>query len=49
MGFEPITTSNGKEAVERAIMEKPDLILMDFDEAATKWLLHHLTNQSIPL
>ena len=30
MGFEPITASNGKEAVERAITEKPDLILMDF-------------------
>ena len=30
MGFEPITAANGKEAVEKAIEEKPDLILMDF-------------------
>lgn len=30
MGFDSITAANGKEAVERAIAEKPDLILMDF-------------------
>lgn len=30
LGFESITAANGKEAVERAITEKPDLILMDF-------------------
>jgi CheY-like chemotaxis protein len=30
MGFEPITASNGKEAIERALADKPDLILMDF-------------------
>src|SRR5918997_482961 len=30
MGFEPITAGNGKEAVEKAIAEKPSLILMDF-------------------
>jgi two-component system, cell cycle response regulator DivK len=30
MGFETITAANGKEAVERSLAEKPDLILMDF-------------------
>ena len=29
MGFETITAANGKEAVERSLAEKPDLILMD--------------------
>ena len=30
MGFAVITAKNGKEGVETAIIEKPDLILMDF-------------------
>jgi two-component system, cell cycle response regulator DivK len=30
MGFTPITASTGKEALEIATSEKPDLILMDF-------------------
>ena len=30
MGFEPITAADGKEAVQKAIAEKPDLIRMDF-------------------
>ena len=30
MGFTPITASTGKEALEAATCEKPDLILMDF-------------------
>jgi two-component system, cell cycle response regulator DivK len=30
MGFTPITASTGKEALETATSEKPDLILMDF-------------------
>ena len=30
MGFTPITAENGKNAVEMAVTEKPDLILMDF-------------------
>jgi CheY-like chemotaxis protein len=29
MGFEPITAENGKEGVERALSEKPDLVLLD--------------------
>jgi two-component system alkaline phosphatase synthesis response regulator PhoP len=29
MGFEPITAENGKEGVERALAEKPDLVLLD--------------------
>jgi CheY-like chemotaxis protein len=29
MGFEPITASNGREGVERALAEKPDLVLLD--------------------
>ncbi len=29
MGFSAITANNGMEAVEKAIKEKPDLILMD--------------------
>jgi CheY-like chemotaxis protein len=29
MGFAAITAENGKEGVERAIREKPDLIFMD--------------------
>jgi CheY-like chemotaxis protein len=29
MGFTPISSRNGKEGVEKALAEKPDLILMD--------------------
>lgn len=29
MGFEPITAQNGKEAVEKALSQKPHLVLMD--------------------
>ena len=29
MGFEPITARGGKEAIETAISEKPDLVLLD--------------------
>ncbi len=29
MGFEAITAQNGKEGVERALSEKPDLVLVD--------------------
>jgi CheY-like chemotaxis protein len=29
MGFTPITSRNGKEGVEKAVVEQPDLILMD--------------------
>jgi CheY-like chemotaxis protein len=29
MGFEPITAENGREGVEKAISEKPDLVLLD--------------------
>jgi CheY-like chemotaxis protein len=29
MGFTPVTAKNGKEGVEKAFAEKPDLILMD--------------------
>ena len=29
MGFNAITSTNGKEGVEKALAEKPDLILMD--------------------
>lgn len=29
MGFEPITAGNGKEGVEKAIAEKPNLVLLD--------------------
>ena len=29
MGYSTITAGNGKEAIERAILDKPDLILMD--------------------
>jgi CheY-like chemotaxis protein len=29
MGFHAITSTNGKEGVEKALTEKPDLILMD--------------------
>lgn len=29
MGFQPICATNGKEAIEKAIAEKPDLIVMD--------------------
>jgi CheY-like chemotaxis protein len=30
MGFQPITASNGREGVEKALEEKPDLVLLDF-------------------
>jgi two-component system, cell cycle response regulator DivK len=30
MGLTPIIASNGKEDIERAMVDKPDLILMDF-------------------
>ena len=30
MGFAGITAKNGKEGIEAAIAEKPDLIMMDF-------------------
>jgi two-component system cell cycle response regulator DivK len=30
-GYETIEAANGKEAIEKAISEKPDLILMDLD------------------
>jgi CheY-like chemotaxis protein len=29
MGFEPITAQNGREGVEKALSEKPDLVLLD--------------------
>jgi CheY-like chemotaxis protein len=29
MGFQPLCASNGKEAIDKAISEKPDLIVMD--------------------
>jgi len=29
MGFEPITAAGGKEGIEKAISEKPDLVLLD--------------------
>jgi two-component system, cell cycle response regulator DivK len=29
MGFEPITAQNGREGVEKAVSEKPDLVLLD--------------------
>ena len=30
MGFSGITAENGKDGIETAIAEKPDLIMMDF-------------------
>lgn len=30
MGFAGITAKNGKEGIEAAVAEKPDLIMMDF-------------------
>ena len=30
-GYETIEAANGKEAIEKAVAEKPDLILMDLD------------------
>ena len=30
-GYETVEAANGKEAVEMAVSEKPDLILMDVD------------------
>jgi CheY-like chemotaxis protein len=29
MGFEPITAENGREGVEKAVSERPDLVLLD--------------------
>jgi CheY-like chemotaxis protein len=55
MGFDPIIAANGKEAIERAIVEKPDLILMDFvmpimdGGEATRILRGNANTKDIPI
>jgi two-component system, cell cycle response regulator DivK len=55
MGFTAITSSNGKEGVEKALAEKPNLILMDImmpeisGWEATQMLRGHPETQDIPI
>jgi two-component system, cell cycle response regulator DivK len=55
MGFTAITSKNGKEGVEKAVAEKPDLILMDVmmpeisGWEATQMLRCHPETQDIPI
>jgi CheY-like chemotaxis protein len=55
MGFAPIPAKHGKEAVEKAIAEKPDLVLMDImmpgmdGWQAARELRAHPETQGIPI
>ena len=55
MGFAVITASNGVEGVEKAIVEKPDLILMDImmpgmdGREATRLIRSNRETEKIPI
>jgi CheY-like chemotaxis protein len=55
MGFATITSQNGKECIEKALAEKPDLILMDImmpeisGWETTQRLRRHAETKDIPI
>jgi two-component system, cell cycle response regulator DivK len=55
MGFTPITSENGKQGVEKAVAEKPNLILMDImmpemdGWEATRILRSHPETKDVPI
>ena len=55
MGFATITSHNGKECIEKALAEKPDLILMDImmpeisGWETTQRLRRHAETKDIPI
>ena len=55
MGFTAITSKNGQEGVEKALAEKPDLILMDImmpeisGWEATQMLRGHSETKDVPI
>jgi two-component system alkaline phosphatase synthesis response regulator PhoP len=55
MGYKPITAANGNEGVEKAIFDKPDLMLLDVmlpdmdGPQVAKILRHEPTTKDIPI